>query len=246
MHLDEEQVQRLLHGQLAPAIESSARDHVATCPECRSRLDEAKREEEWVLERLRRLDHRPPRVDVETVMKARVARAPAWGRLAAGIFLAVAAAGVAYATPGSPLPRLIEQVIQLIGANPERRVRTAPSATPGESQAGIAVAPGERLTIAFLGDPAGDTAIVSLTDSTEVIVRALGGTTTFTTENDRLTIGHQGRPARFEILIPRTAPLVEVDVEGRRLLIKENVRLTADVEPDSRGRYLIPLSNSPP
>jgi anti-sigma factor RsiW len=246
MHLDEEQVQRLLHGQLAAGTESSARDHIATCAECRSRLAEAEREEEWVFERLRRLDHSQPKVDVESIMMPRGRPVPAWGRLAAGIFLALAATGVAYAAPGSPLPRLIEQVIQLIGANLERRVRTTPSAGTGESQAGIAVAPGERLAIVFRGDSTGDTAVVSLTDSAEVIVRARGGTTTFSTESDQLRIGHRGGPAKFEIRIPRMAPLVEVEVRGRRVLMKQNSRLTADVGPDSTGRYLFPLSNSAP
>jgi hypothetical protein len=245
MHLDDEQVQRLLHGELG-AVESSVRDHLDRCPECRSRLAEAEGEEAWVLDRLRRLDHGQPRVSLEKVLAANPRRAPAWGRLAAGIFLGLAAAGVAYAAPGSPLPRVIDQIINLLRPAPPTQVVPAPPLSPGESRAGIAVAPGNRLTIVLLEDHAEDTAIVSLTDSAEVIVRAVGGSTTFTSGTERLAIVHQGGPATFEILIPRAAPLVQVEVEGRRILVKESSRVTADVGPDSKGRYVIPLSDSAP
>ena len=68
MHLDEEQVQRLLHGETAPRVETGVRDHLARCEECRSRLVEAEREERWVLERLGRVDRAPPPVVVEAIL----------------------------------------------------------------------------------------------------------------------------------------------------------------------------------
>jgi hypothetical protein len=246
MHLDEEQVQRLLHGELGGPAATSVRHHLDTCPECRFRMTEAEGEEAWVLDRLGRLDHARPKLTAEAILGARPRRASGWGRMAAGIFLTLAAAGVAYAAPGSPLPRVIDRIINLVSRAPERPVKPAPSPSAKESQAGIAVAPGTRLTIVFLGDQSEDTAIISLTDSAEVMVRALGGTTTFTSEHDRLAIGHQGGPATFEILIPRTAPSVEVRAGGRRLLLKEGSGIITVARPNQEGQYLLPLSSSEP
>jgi anti-sigma factor RsiW len=247
MHLDEERMQRLLHDELGAPAQVSVRDHLATCLECRSRLAEAEREEAWVFDRLRRLDHALPQVNAEALMSVRAPRASAWPRVAAGIFLALAAAGVAYAAPGSPLPRLLEQVIQWIAPGSQWGIESSspPSSAP-DSQAGIAIAPGDRLTIVFVEDRLQDTASVSLTDSSEVIVRALGGRTTFSSDNDRLVVGHQGTPAKFDILIPRAAPYVEVWAGDHRILLKEGSRIVTSVHPSAEGGYLLPLSRSEP
>ncbi|HEV7366038.1 MAG TPA: hypothetical protein VGN76_09360 [Gemmatimonadales bacterium] len=248
MHLDEEQVQRLLHGEPVTAG-MPARDHLAVCAECRARLEEAERDEGWVFDRLRRLDHGVPAIGMDRVKSASAKGVPAWGRLAAGIFLALAVAGVAYAAPGSPLPRMLSSLIHLIAGSSERPPSPEPLPPGGqreESQAGIAVAPGDRLTVVFLGDQGGSTARVSLTDGADLMVRAVGGITTFTSDADRLTVAHEGSPASFEVLVPRAAPLVELLSGGRRRLIKQGTGIVADVPPDSQGHYLIPLSRPAP
>lgn len=246
MHLDDEQVERLLHGELDAQAETSARGHLGACAECRSRVMEAERENAWLLERLRRLDHTPPQVSARTLMSAPRHRARAWGRLAAGIFLALAAVGVAYATPGSPLPRVFDRLVHWIGAAPERPTRPVPSSQAGESQAGIAVAPGNRLTIVFLQHQPDDTAMVSLTDGAEVVVRAIRGMTTFTSGPERLAIAHHGPPARFEILIPRSAPAVDLLVGGHQVFVKEDSSIVSSGPPAVKGRYVIPLSRPAP
>jgi hypothetical protein len=244
MHLDEELIQRVLHGELGPAG-TSVRDHLDSCPECRLRVSESEREEAWVLDRIRRLDHARPQLTAEAILDAvHPSRTFRWGRMAAGFFLTLAAAGVAYAAPGSPLPGIIDRIIELVSRAPVpgRPVRTTPPVTATEAQAGIAVLPGDRLTIVFLGDLARDTAIVSWTDSAEVMVRALGGSTTFTSDQDRLLIQHRGAPARFEILIPRRAPSVSINVGDRRRWMKLGARVVGEPTLDSHGRYVVPLS----
>jgi hypothetical protein len=241
MHLEDEQVQRLLHGELGGA-ETSVRDHLGGCPECRSRLAEAEREEQWVLDRIRRLDHGQPRVSLEDVVAANARRAPAWGRLAAGIFLALVAAGVAYAAPGSPLPRVIDRLIQLMSPARDAAVDTTGSRPAAESHAGIAVEPGERLTIELAPGQALDTVVVSLSNGAEVVVRARGGTTTFTSDPDRLAVKHAGEPGTLEIQVPRASPLVELRMGSYRLWLKQGSRITSEVPPDSEGRYRLPLT----
>jgi hypothetical protein len=129
---------------------------------------------------------------------------------------------------------------------PGANLGRAPSPEAARGQAGIAVAPGDRLTIAFAVEQSGGTATVSLTDGSDVVVRALGGTTTFTSEVDRLSIEHRGAPGCFEILIPRGAPSVEIRVGGRRSFLTEASRVETEYPRDAEGRYLLPLSRSAP
>jgi hypothetical protein len=239
MHLDEEQLQRVIHGELRPDMAAALRGHLDGCPECRTRLEQAQGEEAWVLERLTRLDHRPPRESVAGVIARSTDRRRSRARLAAGLALALGAAGVAYATPGSPLPAALDRLGDLIA--PDRKSAPAQTAPPAGFQAGIAVDPGKRLAVSFQAGSTTDTAFIALTDDAELVIKAVGGSAGFDSETDRLLIRHAG-PTNFEILIPRSAPLVEVQAGERRLLLKEGERLRAVVDSDGRGRYAIPLT----
>ena len=68
MHLDAEQVQRLLHDELAPSTAAQARAHLDGCRECLTRVSDAEREESEVLELLRQMDHPVPRVTAESIV----------------------------------------------------------------------------------------------------------------------------------------------------------------------------------
>lgn len=244
MHLDEERLQRVIHGELRPESAAVARGHLDVCPECRTRLERAEREEAWVLDRLARLDHRPPPASVAGVIGLSTGRRRrSRARLAAGLVLALGAAGVAYAAPGSPLPAALDRLGDLLA--PDRNsTPVQPAPAPG-FQAGIAVDPGRRLTVSFRAGSTGDTAFVSLTDDAELVIKAVGGSAGFESETDRLVIRHEG-PTNFEILIPRSAPHVEIRAGERWLLLKEAERLRAMVDPDGRGRYAIPLTAASP
>jgi len=105
---------------------------------------------------------------------------------------------------------------------------------PDPGVAGIAVAPGRALVILFTSPQVEGQAQVSLTDGTEVVVRAPSGTATFTADVDRLVIDNPGSRATFEIQIPRAAPWVEIRVQGVPIFLKEGSRVT--------GSYLLPLT----
>jgi hypothetical protein len=245
MHLDQEQVQRLMHRELGPA-EATVRGHLETCQECRYQVAEAEQGETWILARLRGLDHPVPRVNPRTLLPSRRRAARGYQRLAAGIVLAVVAAGAAYALPGSPLPGVVQRIVELVRGTPGHPAPTAitPQADAG-FQAGIAVDPGSRLTILFPAQ-SGASAVVSLADGGDVMVRALDGAT-FTSDVDRLLIEHRAVPApRYEIQIPRSAPLVEIQVGGRRVLLQRSGRIITGVTPDAQGRYRLSLSGPLP
>lgn len=253
MHLDEERLQRLLHGELDQAAAASAREHLAACPNCRLRMAEAEREENEIGVLLRTLDQPPPPIDAEAIAARVDAPVPsvvhevAWGRWAAGFLLAVIIGGAAYAAPGSPLPALVDGVVQWIGGRSDET-----PTTPGPDQArdsdggGIAVAPGQKLLIVFRSRQTAGTARVSLTAGALVVVRAEDGAATFTSDLDRLVIDNRGSSASFEIQIPRDAPRIEIQVNGDRVFVKEGPNISPAETQDSIGRYLLPLIPSEP
>lgn len=235
MHLDEETIQRLLHGELDPPSVTASRAHVATCPECRARLEEAEREERTAFELLDRLDHAPPGIDAETVAARARGRSSGWERRVAVVLLAVAAAGAAYAAPRSPLPGWVDRVAGWVeGDAPDT------AASPLES-AGISVEPTGPFTIVFETEQTQGAASVLVTDASHIVVRSRDSSASFATDVERLTIRNAGSTADFDIELPRGAPRVEILVGGRRVLLQEGPRIVTDAPMDDEGRYRIPL-----
>jgi hypothetical protein len=233
MHVEVEEVQRLLHGELEGPRRIALERHLAGCAECREQVEEARREEEWVFTRLARLDTVAPAVDPARL--ARRGRSLVWGRRAAVVLLTLAGAGAAYAMPGSPLPGWMKRVAAWVAGS-----AAPPRALP--ATAGIAVSPGDRLSIEFATNQAeGSAATVWLTDGPAVVARALNGTATFTTDVDRLVIGNHGSTANYEIELPRTAKWVEIRVGQRRLLLKQGALVVTEAPADDQGRYLVSL-----
>lgn len=245
MHLDEGQVQRLVHGELAPSAATAVREHLAACSDCVSLVAEAERSDGEVAGLLRLLDHTPPRVDVRALMsRAPVAHA-AWGRWAAGLLLAAGAAGAAYAAPGTPFKGWITSVLESIGERGPGTPRTRPSTVaPTAAVSGIAVAPGRALLILFTSAEGAGTARIALIDGADVTVRTPIGGATFTSDVDRLVIDNRGSSAGFDIDIPRSAARVEIQVAGRRVFLVQNARVVTATAPDADGRYSLLLSAS--
>jgi hypothetical protein len=255
MHLDEERVQRLLHGELPPPAESSARAHLDGCSDCRRLLAEAEREENELHALLRELDHPAPSVDADAIAAAvatTMERPQITARLqnrpllwqAASMLVALGLVGAAYAVPGSPLPGWVAAVAEWIGDRPETQPPApAPVQGPGSHDAGIAVAPGRNLVILFTSPQTEGQARVSLTDAAEIVVRAPIGAATFTSDAEQLVIDNRGS-ATFEIGIPRAAPRVEIRVAGVRVFLKEGPRVTTEESANGPTPYIVPLTHS--
>ena len=245
MHLDEEQVQRLLHGELPRPAEALAREHVEACADCRARLGVAARQEAEVDTLLRHLDHPPPRIDARMVVLRARRQRHRWGRWAAGIVLALGIASVAYAFPGSPLREWIRGFAERVGgASPGSRAADAPTPPRDATMGGIAVVPGRQLVILFTTAQPDAQALVSLTGGAEVVVRAHVAAATYTSDVDRLVIDNAPSRATFEIEIPRSAPRVEIWVKGDRIFVKDGLRVTGDTLLDAGGPYVLPLARS--
>ena len=248
MHVDEERLQRLLHEELHAPDAAAIREHLVTCAECRARVEEARRDEDEVLTLLRDLDQPAVVVTAGDVTArarthdARWLRAP-WLRAAATIVLSAGLVGVAFAAPGSPLPRwfanlLVRVELQKSGERPPRE-RVRPQLAG--SVAGISIEPGRELVVLFAESPARGEVVVSLFDGVEVEVRTAEGGARFTAGEERLVIDNRASSASFKVRIPRSARRVEMRLGSTRLLLKIGDRITAVVAPDSQGTYTIPL-----
>ena len=126
MHLDNEQVQRWIHREVALEPGTAVSDHLAQCAECRSLVTAAKLEEARIFDLLGAVDHPAPPVSVRTIQASAGGGAHGWGRWAAGLLLGLVGVGAAYAAPGSPIPVLLGRVVEWVGRAP----RPPAAATP--------------------------------------------------------------------------------------------------------------------
>jgi hypothetical protein len=235
-HLDEEQLERLLHRELAPALEAAAREHVAGCTDCHARLVAAEREWQETADLLGKLDHGVPRIPAGAVIAK--ARGVVWGRRVAGVLIALGLAGAAYAMPGSPLPVWVETVARLVRGGPDTPPGPQVSPIPDPGEAGIAVDPGRDLIIAFTPPPVEGEARVVWSPGRSVVVRTLAGSATFSSDPNRLEVHSQG-VAAFAIEVPLDAPRVEIQVGGRRVFLKEGSRVTTGPAVETAGGFLL-------
>jgi hypothetical protein len=255
VHLDDDRLQRLMDGELAPAEETAAREHVTGCATCRQALAEAEGAERRTEALLRELDVAQATVGAEAIVaRARGAETPsgrdagtvpvAWRerprarwRLAPAVAAALLVAAAAFAIPGSPVPRWWRQVVERMGAG-EPAIVAPPDAA--DDDAGVAVIPGASLRVEFAARQSRGVARVSLTDEPELVVRAPSGAATYTWGVDRLLIDNRGRSASFEIRVPRATPRVEIRIEGAPVFRKEGARVTL-ASRMAEDLYVVPL-----
>jgi hypothetical protein len=242
MHLDEERVQRMIHGELPPAEASAARHHAAGCTECGALLEKARRDEAQVAAALLHLDHPPAPVTAESVMRRARAGGPRHLRRAAAIVFALAAAGAAYAAPGSPVPEWIERVLAGdAGTAPPTLVVPVPRPEPAPpDSAGIAVAAGTALTVAVPAPPRAGFALIVLVDGTEVAAHTAGAAA-FTAGAGRILVETRADSLDLVIAIPRTALRVDVVIGGRRLFRKDGPTIETGARADAQGRWVLPF-----
>jgi len=194
------------------------------------------------------LDHPTPAVSAAAIAAAARARAQTRRdrrrtavRWAAAILLTVGAAGAAVAAPGSPVLGWITRVVVELRGGHQPVPPQVPQATPTAAEpAGIAVAPGDGLTIVFAA-AAGGVVSVSLGRSEEVTVRARAGGAHFASEPDRLLVEVSGAADTIGIEVPRTAPRVELRAKDLRLLVVERGRVQPASVPDALGHYSVVL-----
>lgn len=245
MHLDEERLQRLLHGEREGFDRREAQEHLRECRACQERLAAAEHDQDEIFALLRQLDHPAPVLNAEGVAaKARVG-GHAWGRWAAAVLLFLGIAGAASALPGSPVRGWVQSVAAWMGVAEQRRVSPTPSRSTSQA-AGVAAVPGPEFVVSFNSQEPGSRARVSLTDGAEIVVRAPSGAASFTSDADRLVVDNHGAGATYEIEIPRAARRVEIRVAGNRIFLTESSRVVTQGRMENGDQYLLPLTSPAP
>ena len=250
MHLDDEHLQRLLHGELSSDGGKAGWRHLAACDDCARRFAVMEKEEATVGRLLLELDRPAPRVDVGAIARRAEAARPSPRPLqwAAGFALVFGLAGVAYAIPGSPVRGWVDSMVQLISGRPNPLAPSGATLDSPGSTSGIAVAPGENFLIQFTSPTAKGEVLVTLTDRADIEIRASRGAARFTSGADRLVVEPvaDGGAFTYEVQIPHAAPRVEIRVGEERVFLKEGSRITSMAGPGSSGPYRLPLSPAIP
>ena len=234
MHADEGQLRTLVDGELG---HEQLRHHVQGCGACKARAEWVRMERDEVFDLLATLDHSRAGVGPEKVIARGLALR--WRPIAkaAGFAVVFALAGAAYAAPRSPIRSLLARVLSREPAPSPAVQRSA--AEPVVS--GITVAPGDRMVIAFAAaQPKGEIR-VRLGDVEEIEVRTTGAGAAFTAGEKNLSINNTGLNADFEILLPRSAPLVELFIGKDRIFAKRGDEVTTLGSRTATGGYVVSL-----
>ncbi|MEO5579936.1 MAG: hypothetical protein ABIR58_04705 [Gemmatimonadaceae bacterium] len=239
MHVDEEQLQRLVDGDKAGLVDDSVRDHVAACGVCRARVAESRLEQGEIFALLGSLDHPRPQPGLSGVIARGRTRDSGWMRKAAGIVMAGVLAGAAYAAPGSPLPSVLQRALNAVDS---QVAPISPTASAPAMVSGLAVAAGNHMVIVFEARQADGHIRVSLSDDQEIDVRATGTGASFTSGEQLLSVGNANSTADFLIAIPRNAPLVEIRVGESRVFLKDGPGIDTAFPAQGRDAWIIPLS----
>lgn len=235
MHLTAEQIQRQLDGELAAAESRQVAEHLQVCAACRAELQTVQAEERAVFELLSKLDHPARAVALREVQRA--SRPHRLSKYAAGIVLTLGLGGLAYALPASPLRTWLAS---LFDADRERGAVQVQRNAPTADQAGIAVVPGADFTIAFATHQSSGAVLLTLTDDPQVVVRTTDARVRFASSTDRLLIANEGSVADFHVLIPRALRAFTMRAGAQVIFTRRGDRLPP-IQPDSSGRYRIPL-----
>ena len=242
MHLDAGQIQCVLHGEMPGQAFALASAHLAQCEQCRIAVASARREEVELFALLGRIDDPQRQVNINVVRATALRRRPAPGmRWAAGIVLAVGMAGVAYAIPSSPVRAWFDRLLE---ASPRTVApRALPQAsTPEDSDfAGVSVSPGASARVIFSSAQSSGELRIALADIADIQVRSPAGAVRFAAGDGRLLIDNAGARASYEIVIPRAAPSVQIQVAGVRVWRREAGRVVSDYASGPDGVVRIPM-----
>lgn len=241
MHLDQEGIQRFLHGELSDDDAREAKAHLESCEACEILVDQAQDQEEEIFGVLKNLDHHLPEPDLGRILARGKRTASHPVRWAAGIALALGFTSVAYAAPGSPLPGLLDRVVDRLRPSvlaPENESIRRPTEA---ATSGVVVVPGAAFSVRFSSHQDSDHAAIELVDGNAVAIRALYGSPEFTYGIDEVLVDNEDPGTNFELEIPHSATRVVVLVEGDTVFVKDGNRITAPVRMDADGRYLLSL-----
>jgi anti-sigma factor RsiW len=243
MHLDDESLERLLHGELDPGLVSTARSHLASCPSCEARLEESRALESRLFGLLGTLDHEAPGIDWNSALNPPSTRARAGSRIAASIAFLLLAGGILYALPDSPVRGWIDRL---------RGMDATEAPTPGIGSrseietpvSGLRVRPAGAFEIDFEDSQAIGAIRLRLVRTPEVEIRVLGSPVRLESGTDRVSVSNANSQSSYEILVPESAASIRLRVDGKEVFLTQWGEVQSAGLPDSTGFYVLDLGGS--
>ena len=243
MHLDDESLERLLHGELDPGPEATVRSHLASCPSCEARLEESRALESRLFGLLGTLDHEAPEIDWNSALHPTSTRARAGSRIAASIAFLLLAGGILYALPDSPVRGWIDRL---------RGMDATEAPTPGGSRSeietpvsGLSLRPAGAFEIDFEDSQAIGAIRLRLVRTPEVEIRVLGSPVQLESGPDRLSVSNANSQSSYEILVPESAASIRLRVDGKELFLSQRGEVQSAGLLDSTGFYVLDLGSRP-
>jgi hypothetical protein len=245
MHLDDESLERLLHGELDPGPEATVRSHLASCPSCEARLEESRALESRLFGLLGTLDHEAPEIDWNSALHPPSTRARAGSRIAASIAFLLLAGGILYALPDSPVRGWIDRLRGMDATE----APTPGSGSPSEIEtpvSGLSVRPAGAFEIDFEYSQAIGAIRLRLVRTPEVEIRVLGPPVQLESGPGRLGVSNANSQSSYEILVPESASSIRVRVDGEEVFLTQRGEVQSAGLPDSTGFYVLDFGGSRP
>lgn len=251
-HLHDGLLQALLDREMAADAERETREHLAACPVCRERYAETRTASQTLASALALLD--PPARDPAVIPlrpRSAVRRAGAWRNpalaRAAAMLLTVAAAASA-TIPGSPVRDWLAAAVDG-GADAGDLSRPAPVAAtsvadpaPTAAESGVRVAPLDGAFRVVVTDAAAGAEISARLvedDRGGVFLAGDPADVRFATAPGSVRVSGVGEGA-LRVEIPRAAAAASIEVNGRRVVVKDGDQLQLLVPPgDTSGGEIL-------
>lgn len=242
MHLEAEQLERLIAGELPEDERRALGDHVEGCPECASDLEAARREDEEIGRLLSSLDHPVPQVDALGLAR-RARRRRMSPRLAAAAIALLVFAGAAAAIPGSPLRSWLSGVLDGVG---EAERPGAEGAGQAERQpAGISVVPTAGFEVVFADAQESGVIRIRIADQAEVVVRSDSEGVGYSVEPRGVRVLNAGARADHEVVLPMDAKSIVIRVGETVVYEMRDGRVVTPASGAVTESYIVDLSAFP-
>lgn len=254
-HPAEQTLLAYLDRELPVDERSTVREHVQVCATCSRMLDEltaatrtladaisaldvpapallaSELEGDLVARALQELDAPVPAATTITPLRRRASRRP----LLAAALIIIFVAGAGAAIPGSPLREWLARSVELVTGGPSEEPIDPATPFSGQgvgSPTAVSVQPRDGFVRIIITQPAPETMIrVRLSDSGTASVWSVEGR--YRTAPGEIEVLDAG-PGDVVVLLPRTVPSAEVELDGRLVATKEG----------SDFRLLIPAADS--
>lgn len=235
-HLTDGDLRALLDGEVIEPRRGELSRHLAGCALCAARRDALQQSVTAAEDLLDLFGTESVALDVDRVIRrARGGRVRRPRLVAAAVAAALLIATAAGATIGRPYVRAAATTIWKLVRGQGR-----PSRATESLQGGVAMRPGPQIEIAFAATQPDGVLVVAVADTADLWVRSTAPVA-YRVGFSGVRVDNRASWASYEIIVPQDAADVRITVGGRVVFTKTGPRISSEAQPDSAGRYVLPV-----